>query len=166
MLHTRTGNERCSAFVERIFCLDVLFGCSLNAVHYLLNAVRCSAMLLSVFCSIITSMHTHATCCIEADTFVLFWPNGVSEKIVPRIPFSNGEAVMLECAGSFLGSFESFSDFFQIVFESFSDRCERLQIVVDRLRFVFGSFSFLFRIWNWRKNENETKMKRTKTTIY
>ena len=50
-LISRTGNERCSAFVERVFCSDVLFGCSLNAVRRSVNGVRCSAMLSSVFCS-------------------------------------------------------------------------------------------------------------------
>ena len=34
-----------------MFCSDVLFGCSLNAVQRSVNGVRCSAMLPSVFCS-------------------------------------------------------------------------------------------------------------------
>ena len=38
-------------FAERVFCSDVLFGCSLNAVRRSVNGVRCSAMLSSVFCS-------------------------------------------------------------------------------------------------------------------
>ena len=48
-MNNRGGNERCSAFAECVFCSDVLFGCSLNAVRRSMNGVRYSAMLSPVF---------------------------------------------------------------------------------------------------------------------
>ena len=62
---SRTGHERCSAFIERMFCSDVLFRCSVNSVQWSVNMFRCSGS----FCSVFGSVPPAASCTQEGLQF-------------------------------------------------------------------------------------------------